>query len=69
LREISYRAANDSAQGVPGPLIKPVEELIEAICGEMVCRSVIKPEAEEKKRGLAEYNHTHKETSFSICRG
>ena len=49
----TYRATDDPAQGVPGPFIKPVEELVEAICGEMVRRSVIEPEATEEKEKRA----------------
>ncbi len=33
----TYCATNNPAQGVPGPFIKPVKELVEAICSEVVC--------------------------------
>lgn len=45
----TYCATNDPAQGVPGPFIKPIEELVEAICGEVVRWSVVEPEATEEK--------------------
>ena len=52
----TYCATNDPAQGVPGPFVKPVEELVEAICGEMVCWSIVEPEAtEEQKRDVWVY--------------
>lgn len=41
--EKTYCAAYDPPQGVPRPFIEPIEELIEAIGGEMVCWSVVEP--------------------------
>lgn len=49
----TYCATHNPAQRVPSPFIKPVEKLIEAICGEMVRGSVVEPEAKgEKNKGL-----------------
>lgn len=49
----TYGAAHDSAQGVPRPFVKPVQELVEAVCGEMVRRSVVEPVKEEKEAVLS----------------
>lgn len=46
----TYCATNNPAQGVPGPFIKPVKELIEAICGEMVRWSVVEPGVNKRQR-------------------
>lgn len=39
----TYRAPNYPTQRIPGSFIKPVEKLIEAICGEVVSRPVVEP--------------------------
>lgn len=46
----THCSTNNPAQGVPGPFIKPVEELVEAIGGEMVGWSVVEPEATKQKQ-------------------
>lgn len=51
----THRAPYYPTQGVPGSFIKPVEELIKAIGGEMVSRPVVEPAFEkdrERERGL-----------------
>lgn len=69
----TYCAANNPSQWVPGPFIKPVEEFIEAICGEMMCWSVVEPEATdgEKTDGwvywvYGEIMSTHKNINFHL---
>ena len=44
----THRAPYYPTQRIPGSFIKPVEELIEAIGGEMVSRPVVEPETEVK---------------------
>ena len=41
---MTYRSTNNSAQWVPGPLIKPVEEVVEAILHHVVGGTVVKPD-------------------------
>lgn len=50
LRRETYGASDDPPQGVPGPFIKPVEEFVEAVGGEMVRWSVVEPEGKEEKK-------------------
>lgn len=39
----THRPSNYPSQGVPGPFIKPVQKLIEAIGSEMVSGPVVEP--------------------------
>lgn len=48
----TYGASDDPPQGVPGPFIKPVEEFVEAVGGEMVRWSVVEPGAQEEKEAM-----------------
>ena len=41
-------ATNNSAQWVPGSLVKPIEEIIETMFDHIGCRSVVEPEMEEQ---------------------
>jgi len=50
----THRAPDDPTQRVPGSFVKPVEELVEAIGGEVVSRPVVEPAAgreRERERG------------------
>lgn len=47
----TYGATNDPAQRVPGSFVEPVEELVKAVGGEVVGRSVVEPGAREDKGG------------------
>lgn len=42
-RQNTHRAPDYPSQRIPRPLVKPVEELIEAIGGEVVSRPVVEP--------------------------
>ena len=39
----THRASHNSSQWVPGPLIKPVKEVVEAMLYHMMSGSVVKP--------------------------
>ena len=62
----TYCAPNDPAQRVPCSLIKPVEELVEAIGCKMVCWSVVKPE--EEKQIDVKYKCNIKSKNATRCR-
>ena len=41
----NYRATHNPPQRIPRPVIKPVEEIVEAMLHHVMCGPVIEPEA------------------------
>lgn len=53
-------APHDAAEGVPGPLVEPVEEVVVAILDHVCCGSVVEPSEGESRR------HSYIHISISV---
>jgi hypothetical protein len=64
----AYSATNDAAQRIPGSLVKPVEEVIEAMLNHMMSGAVVEPVTKQKKNTRDSVGFHYSERNHScIC--
>ena len=54
----SHSSPNNPAKRVPGPLVKPVQKVVEPVHGHVVCCAVVEPAVQVVISHLCTYNST-----------